>query len=319
MKKTAINFSGLNVLIIGDVMVDFYLFGEVNRISPEAPVPVVEVMSKESRPGGAANVALNVAELGANPILLTMIGSDITGALLVKMLKENGVRTPHVLQHKNRVTTLKTRIFDEDKQVVRFDEEEAEDVNESQETLLLKEFRKIVANEKVDVIIVQDYNKGVLTKYFIKQILLHATKHEIPIAVDPKEKNFLEYQAIDLFKPNLREFSEAIGYRINPKSIDSLRSGAEELRRKNRFKNLMVTLGSNGIFCFLKDGTSFIAPAKTIKAADVSGAGDTVISIAAMAFRQKMDFRDIAKLCNTGAAAVCKKIGVAPVTLKDMK
>jgi rfaE bifunctional protein kinase chain/domain len=313
------DFKDLNVLVVGDVMVDFYLFGEVNRISPEAPVPVVEILKKEARPGGAANVALNISELGGNPILLTMIGRDTTATTLLNLLKKNQIKTTHVLQHKSRVTTLKTRVFDEDKQVVRFDEEEVEDLESAQENLLLKELKKIFAAHKIDVIILQDYNKGVLTKYVIKQILLMATKNEIPVAVDPKERNFFDYQAIDLFKPNLRELSEAIGYRINPRSIESLRSGAEELRRKNRFKNLMVTLGANGIFCFTKKGESFIVPAKTIKAADVSGAGDTVISIAAMAYAQKYSLREIAGFANKGAAAVCKKIGVAPVTPKDMK
>lgn len=313
------NFANLTALIIGDVMVDFYLFGEVNRISPEAPVPVVEIEKKEARLGGAANVALNISELGANPILLSMIGRDNTGSMLMKLLKDEGVKSNHVLQNKNRITTLKTRVFDEDKQVVRFDEEEVEDVNEAQETLLIKEFKKILLNDKPDVIIIQDYNKGVLTKYFIKQILLLATKSGIPVAADPKERNFFDYQAIDLFKPNLREFSEAIGYRINPKSIDSLRSGAEELRRKNRFKNLMVTLGANGIFCFTREGNSFIVPAKAIKAADVSGAGDTAISIAALAFALKYPLKDIAQFANKAAAAVCKKVGVTPVSLKDLK
>lgn len=319
MANTKLNFSNLNVLVVGDIMVDFYLFGEVNRISPEAPVPVVEINSKESRPGGAANVALNLLELGAKTTLLSMIGHDTTGVQLVKMLKDAGLRTNSVLQNKNRTTTLKTRVFDDDKQVVRFDEEDIEDLNDAQETLMIKEFKKIVTGEKIDIIIIQDYNKGLLTKYFIKQILLHATKAEIPVAVDPKERNFLEYQAIDLFKPNLREFSEAIGYRINPKSIDSLRSGAEELRRKNRFKNLMVTLGAQGIFCFTRDGQSFIVPARSIKAADVSGAGDTVISIASLAFAQKYSMKEIAQLANKGAAAVCKKVGVTPVTLKDLR
>jgi len=314
-----LNFTGLNVLIIGDVMVDFYLFGEVNRISPEAPVPVVEILKKESRPGGAANVALNIQELGANPILLSMIGRDATGNALIGMLKELGVKTNHLIQHKGRMTTLKTRVFDEDKQVVRFDEEDVEDLEDSQENLMIKEFRKILANDKIDMIIMQDYNKGVLTKYFIKQVLLLATKNGIPVSVDPKERNFFDYQNVDLFKPNLREFSEAIGYRINPKSYESLRSGAEELRRKNRFKNLMVTLGGNGIFCFTKDGNSFIVPGKQIKAADVSGAGDTVISIASLAFVQKYSLREIAQFANKGAAAVCKKVGVTPITLKELK
>ncbi len=319
MSTPKLSFSNLSVLIIGDVMVDFYLFGEVNRISPEAPVPVVEIASKEARPGGAANVALNILELGAKPILLSMIGRDNTGNLMLKMLRDFGVRTNHILQNKNRVTTLKTRVFDEDKQVVRFDEEEIEDVNEAQETLLIKEFRKILLNDKPDIIILQDYNKGVLTKYFIKQVLLLASKSGIPVAADPKERNFFDYQAIDLFKPNLREFSEAIGYRINPKSIDSLRSGADELRRKNRFKNLMVTLGSNGIFCYTKEGQSFIVPARSIKAADVSGAGDTAISIAALAFAQKYPLKEIAQFANKAAAAVCKKVGVSPISLRELK
>ncbi|MDB5284283.1 MAG: hypothetical protein JWO06_3358 [Bacteroidota bacterium] len=313
------DFSELNVLIIGDVMVDFYLFGEVNRISPEAPVPVVEIMSKEYRAGGAANVALNILQLGAKPILLSMIGRDNTGNILIKLLKELGVRSNHVIQHKARTTTLKTRVFDEDKQVVRFDEEEVDDLETTQENLMIKEFRKILTNDKVDMIILQDYNKGVLTKYFIKQVLLLATKNGIPVSVDPKERNFFEYQNVDLFKPNLREFSEAIGYRINPKSYESLKSGAEELRRKNRFKNLMVTLGSNGIFCFTKEGNSFIVPGKAIKAADVSGAGDTVISIATLAFIKKYGMKEIAQFANKGAAAVCKKVGVSPITLKELR
>lgn len=313
------DFKDVNVLIVGDVMVDYYLFGEVNRISPEAPVPVVEVLKKEARAGGAANVALNVAALGSNPILLTMIGRDATGESLLKMLKDSDVDTTHVIQHQSRVTTLKTRVFDEDKQVVRFDEEEVDDLNDAQENLMVKELRKILSAHKINVIVLQDYNKGVLTKSFIKQLLLLATKNEIPVAVDPKERNFFDYQAIDLFKPNLRELSEAIGYRINPKSLESLRSGAEELRRKNRFKNLMVTLGANGIFCFTREGDSFIVPAKAIKAADVSGAGDTVISIAAITFAKKYTLKEIAGFANKGAAAVCKKIGVSPVTPKDMK
>jgi rfaE bifunctional protein kinase chain/domain len=314
-----LDFSDINVLIIGDVMVDFYLFGEVNRISPEAPVPVVEIASKESRPGGAANVALNIQELGANPLLLTMVGRDLTGNMLVKMMKENGIKTNHILQHKGRQTALKTRVFDEDKQVVRFDEEEVEDLEPAQENLMIKELKKIFAAGKIHIIVLQDYNKGVMTKHFIKQILLLATKNEIPVAVDPKERNFFEYQNVDLFKPNLRELSEAIGYRINAKNIDSLRSGAEELRRKNRFKNLMVTLGANGIFCFTRTGSSFIVPARNIKAADVSGAGDTVISIAALAYAQKYSLKEMAQFANKGAAAVCKKIGVSPITLKELR
>jgi rfaE bifunctional protein kinase chain/domain len=314
-----IDFSDLKILIIGDVMVDHYLFGDVNRISPEAPVPVVEISGRESRPGGAANVALNIQKLGATPILLTMVGKDITGQQLVKMMKLEGIKTNHILQHRNRMTTLKTRVFDDDKQVVRYDEEDVEDLDKPQEDLFIKEFNKIITEEKINGILLQDYNKGVLTKRVIKQILLMATKLGIQVTVDPKERNFLDYQNVDLFKPNLREFTEAIGYRINAKSIESLRKGAEELRRKNRFKNLMITLGPNGIFCFTKTGESYIVPVRQIKAADVSGAGDTVISIATLGMAHNYTMKRIAQLANKGASAVCKKIGVSPVSLRDLK
>lgn len=314
-----IDFSDVKILVIGDVMLDYYLFGDVNRISPEAPVPVVEISSKESRLGGAANVALNIQRLGGTPILLTMVGKDVTGQQLIKMMKLEGIKTTHILQHRNRVTTLKTRVFDDDKQVVRFDEEDVEDMDKPQEDLFIKELNKILKDEKINGILLQDYNKGILTKRVIKQILLLATKLGIQVTVDPKERNFLDYQNVELFKPNLREFTEAIGYRINPKSIDSLRKGAEELRRKNRFKNLMITLGPNGIFCFTKDGDSYIVPARQIKAADVSGAGDTVISIASLGIAHNYTIKRIAQLANKGAGAVCKKIGVAPVSLRDLK
>jgi rfaE bifunctional protein kinase chain/domain len=310
--------SKLNVLIIGDVMIDFYLFGDVHRISPEAPVPVVEITEKQHRLGGAANVALNIRTLGARPILLSVVGKDSTGNRLIEMLKKEGIK-PSIARFEGRVTSLKTRLFHKDKQVVRFDEEDVDYLNPAQEQVMINRFLKILSGDKIDIIILQDYNKGLLTQSFIKQILLHATKKGIPVAVDPKGKNFFEYQNVDLFKPNLIEFSNAVGSRLDGKCEVSLRKAAEKLRKRNRFKNLMVTLGNKGIFCFGQDGNSFIVAAKKIKAADVSGAGDTVISIATLAFAKRYSLKEIARLANKGAAAVCKKVGVATVTSKELK
>jgi rfaE bifunctional protein kinase chain/domain len=313
------DFSENKILVVGDVVLDFYLFGQINRISAEAPVPIVDIEEEEYRLGGAANVALNLVGLGAKTSLLTMIGEDESGKKVIQLLKENGIKTNHVLTAKNRTTSLKTRIFDDERQVVRFDKEDDSDLNKEQEQELLDEFTAIVKKEKYDAVILQDYNKGVLTKKIIRQILLLTTKLNIPVIVDPKEYNFFEYQQIDLFKPNLKELADALKIKIDPKNINSLRKAAEELKRKNRFDNLMLTLGANGIFIYQSNGESFIVPAKAIKTADVSGAGDTVVSIAALGLANKWPLKKVAQSANLMAGKVCRKVGVSPITLKDLK
>jgi rfaE bifunctional protein kinase chain/domain len=313
------DFSENKILVVGDVVLDFYLFGQINRISAEAPVPIVDIEEEEYRLGGAANVILNISGLGAKATLLTMIGEDESGKKVIQLLKENSIKTGHVLTSKNRVTSLKTRIFDDERQVVRFDKEDDSDLNKEQEQELLDEFTAIVKKEKYDAVILQDYNKGVLTKKIIRQILLLTTKLNIPVIVDPKEYNFFEYQQIDLFKPNHKELSEALKMKIDPKNINSLRKSAEELKRKNRFDNLMLTLGANGIFIYQSNGESFIVPAKAIKTADVSGAGDTVVSIAALGLANKWPLKKVAQSANLMAGKVCRKVGVSPITLKDLK
>jgi rfaE bifunctional protein kinase chain/domain len=313
------NFSKTQVLVIGDVMIDSYLFGEINRISPEAPVPVVEIDSKEMRAGGAANVAINIKSLGGKPVLLSATGNDLYSRELVRLLKEKGVKTNHIIQSSERTTTVKTRIFDEDKQVMRYDEEDAEDMSRELEEQLLLQLQDILKREKISMIILQDYNKGLLTKRIIKQVLLIATKNAIPVSVDPKEKNFFEYQNVTLFKPNLKELSVAIHQKINPKDITSLREAAEELKRKNRFRNLMLTLGPHGIFYYNEAGESDIVAAKPINAADVSGAGDTVISIAALTMAHQVPLASICRQANHLAGKVCRRVGVSPATKEDMK
>lgn len=314
-----LDFSAIKILLIGDVMIDHYLYGQINRISAEAPVPIVNIEDEEYRLGGAANVALNLLGLGAKTTLLTMLGDDEVGRKALHLMKENNLKTNHVLTSKLRTTSLKTRIFDDDRQVVRFDREDDADLSKEQEEMLLEELNALLKKEKFNAIILQDYNKGVLTKKIIKQILLITAKLNIPVVVDPKEYNFFEYQQIDLFKPNLKELSDALKIKIDPKNINSLRKAAEELKKKNRFDNLMLTLGPNGIFIYEQNGDSYIVPSRVIKTADVSGAGDTVVSIAALGLAQKLPLMKVAKLANIAAGKVCKKVGVCPITLKDLK
>jgi len=314
-----IDFANLRVLVIGDVMLDHYLFGQIHRISPEAPVPIVDIEYEESRLGGAANVALNLYELGAKPTLMSVLGDDKGGKAIFELLKKHHIHHDYIITSQSRTTAVKTRIFDDERQVVRFDKEDDSDLSSELEAQLINDFNEVIKSVKFHAIILQDYNKGVLTKKFIKHILLQSTKMNIPVSVDPKEYNFFEYQQIDLFKPNIKELSEALQMKIDPKSITSLRKAAEELKRKNRFDNLLLTLGAHGIFVYTKDGSSYIVPARAIKTADVSGAGDTVISIATLAFVKDYNFKKIAQLSNTAAGKVCRKVGIAPITLKELK
>jgi len=313
------DFSNENILVIGDIMLDHYLYGQINRISTEAPVPIVDIEEEEYRLGGAANVVLNLLGLGAKATLLSVIGEDEYGKKMLSTLKENNISTKHIFKLPNRITAVKTRIFDDDRQVVRYDRETDDDVTKEQEAELLIEIDALIRSGKFKAVILQDYNKGLLTKKIIKQVLLITTKLGIPVVVDPKEYNFFEYQQIDLFKPNLKELSDALSMKIDPKNINSLRKAAEELKRRNRFDNLILTLGALGIFVYEKNGESYIVPSKPIKTADVSGAGDTVVSVATLGFVQHWPLLAISKLANLAAAKVCKKVGVCPILAKDLK
>ncbi len=264
-------------------------------------------------------MALNLLELGAKPTLMSVIGDDKGGKTIFALLKKHHIHHDYIITSQSRTTAIKNRIFDDERQVVRFDSEDDSDLSTELEEQLISDFNEVIKSVKFHAIIIQDYNKGVLTKKFIKHILLQSTKMNIPVSVDPKEYNFFEYQQIDLFKPNIKELAEALQIKIDPKSITSLRKAAEELKKKNRFDNLLLTLGAQGIFVYTQEGHSYIVPARPIKTADVSGAGDTVISIATLAFIKDYNFKRIAQLSNAAAGKVCRKVGVAPITLKELK
>ena len=229
-------FNELNVLVVGDVMIDSYMWGEISRMSPEAPVPIVAVTKKENRLGGAANVSLNIQALGANPILCSIIGSDHSGNEVLELLKHQNLTHRGIIQDSSRPTTVKTRIIAEDKHQLRVDEEIETDISSSLEDLLFNKICEILRSEKIDAIVFEDYNKGVLTKSIIEKVIQLGKSNNIPTIADPKTKNFLCYKNITLFKPNLKELKEGLSIEVDPTNKTSLVGGLKKLHHKIQFE-----------------------------------------------------------------------------------
>jgi rfaE bifunctional protein kinase chain/domain len=309
-------FSSCKVLVIGDVMVDSYLIGKVDRISPEAPVPVVALKQRDNMLGGAANVALNIKSLGAEAILCSVIGSDKQADVLLELMKKEGLKTDGIIHSSDRITTTKFRIISNHMQMLRVDEEIDTDLNEADSYNLMASISNIVSTQKPDIIILQDYNKGVLSPLVIRQVAELASKAGIPVAVDPKKKNFTAYKGIMLFKPNLKEISEGLKTEIDPLSIESLQKAAELIHHSQDIPLVMITLSEHGVFISSKKATGndyVIIPAVLRSIADVSGAGDTVISVAALCLAAKTDPVMMATLSNLAGGLVCEESGVVPV------
>ncbi len=292
-------------------MIDQYLTGKVERVSPEAPVPVVRLNATENRLGGAANVALNIKSMGATPFLCSIIGDDKNAAIFEHLLPEQGIDASSILRSKERCTTVKTRVLAANQHLLRIDQEDKKDLSNGERELFLKSIRSILDEQEIHVILFQDYNKGVLSIEVIRQIILEAVRREIPTVVDPKFDNFLEYRNTSLFKPNLKEIREALNFEVEP-NIDSLSKASAHLRSKMRNKAIMITLSEKGIFIDSGDKQS-ILPTQSRNIADVCGAGDTVISIAALGIALDLDLEDIAILANLAGGQVCEKVGVVPV------
>lgn len=305
------SFNNLNILIIGDVMIDRYLTGVINRISPEAPVPVVHIQSEENRLGGAANVALNIKALGANPILLSLIGNDDNGTIFKNLLPQNDLTNEGIITSSHRQTTTKTRVLAGHQHVLRADREDTFDLNDDEFKTLEKRFISIIEKNKIDVILLQDYNKGVLTEIFIKRIIELAEKKGIPTAVDPKKKNFWVYKNVTLFKPNLKEIREGLSWNITPQLADLQKAGKEiRARMKNTYS--LITLSEHGVY-YDQANEQAIIPTHPRQIRDVCGAGDTVISVAACGLGLGLSLNEIAKLSNLAGGQVCEKVGVVPV------
>lgn len=311
------SFNDLNVLIIGDVMVDSYLWGKVSRISPEAPVPIVAVGKKERRLGGAANVALNIQALGANPILCSVIGVDYEGQAFMELLKNQKLSQKGILKSRDRVTTVKTRVMGNNAQLLRVDEEEESDITTYETQQLITLISYIISHDKIDVIIFEDYNKGLITPKLISKVVELTKSKGIPTCVDPKKKNFNSYKGVSLFKPNLKELREGVKLDISGDNINELQRAVSSFRVKQKVETVLVTLAEKGVITNSRKVKEHV-PAHIRSIADVSGAGDTVISVASLC--RALDCNDIltAAISNLSGGLVCEQIGVVPVNKEQL-
>ena len=307
--------SKMRVMIIGDVMIDSYMWGNVERMSPEAPVPVVEIEKKETRLGGAANVALNIMSMGATPIICSVLGNDAKGKLFSQRLKERQFSSEGMVMSDDRITTDKTRIISDGQHVLRVDEEMIDDLNERDERELLNKAFDLIENGNVDVVIFEDYNKGVLTANVIKSIIEKANSHSVPTTVDPKKKNFFAYQNCTLFKPNLIELQIGTGTDFSGEDSTQLLSAVNEVESKLKNEYSLITLSEHGIFVKCQGAYLNIA-AHDRNILDVSGAGDTVISVASLALAAECSPKQIAAISNLAGGLVCEKVGVVPISKK---
>ena len=310
-------FNGLRILVIGDVMLDAYVMGKVNRISPEAPVPIVSLENEDARIGGAGNVALNLLALGANPIICGVIGEDTSGDKLLNLFEKNGISTDGLVKSMARKTTVKTRVISNKQQLLRIDSESTFPLLES-EGIKLNDTIQNIINQGVDGIIFEDYNKGVLTDSVIQNTIKIAKEKDIPTAVDPKKENFLSYKGVSLFKPNLKELKEGLNLNFDFNSNkDLFEKGIEVLEEKLQNEISFVTLSENGVF--IKNQTEkYYVPAHMRSISDVSGAGDTVIAVATLCLISGASTKQIAEISNLAGGLVCEKSGVVSISKNDL-
>lgn len=315
-KKLFNDFNGLNILIIGDVMVDSYLWGKVERVSPEAPIPIVALRKRENRMGGAANVARNLLAMGANPILCSVIGTDEKGVTFLDLLKKEKIDTFGIIRSPRRITTTKFRIFGNSCQMLRMDEEVENELTGNDFMTLIRVFDRILARKKIDCIIFQDYDKGVITPRLIKEVVSRAKAKGIPVTVDPKKKNFDSYTGVTLFKPNFKELKEGINEDLNIGDKEAIFQAVQSLREKLQARYVLTTLSEHGILiCSEKmdDQKNILIPAHIRSVSDVSGAGDTVISVASLCLALKRSPYEIAFISNLAGGIVCEEVGVVPI------
>ena len=304
-------FSKKRVLVIGDVMVDAYLKGKVNRMSPEAPVPVVDLFEKDERIGGAGNVALNLAALGASPIICSVIGADLEGERLIQLFKDARISTDGIYASSNRTTTVKTRVLSNNQQLLRIDSEDTNLINETEEAQLLKQISSVLENG-IDGIIFEDYNKGVLTPSLIASVLSLAKAQQIPTTVDPKKDHFFEYKGCTLFKPNLKELKEGLQVDFDfAGDQNAFLSAVSDLQARLGNSISFITLSEHGVF--IQEDQPVFIPAHLRNIADVSGAGDTVIAVATLCLISGAEIHTIAAISNIAGGLVCEQPGVVSI------
>lgn len=304
------------MLLIGDGMVDAYMWGHIARQSPEAPVPVVDVYHQEKRLGGAANVAINLNALGAKTLFCGFVGDDDNGLLFKNLMHQQGLSTSGLLEIKGRPTTVKTRIIAHGKHVLRIDQEVSDPLADYHE--FIGSILGILQRETVDVILFQDYDKGVIAPEVIEAVVGIAKQKGIPTVVDPKNRNFLAYTDVTLFKPNLKEIKDGLSIQFNPRSETELRHAVKALREKLHADMVLLTLSELGAYVQHPE-TDALVPAFERNIVDVSGAGDTVVSVAALALASGCTPLEIAQLANLAGGLVCEKVGVVPIDRSRLK
>ena len=305
-------FSKMKVAVIGDLMLDTYWWGNVERISPEAPVPVVAVSKREKRIGGAGNVALNVQALGASVAVLSILGDDEDGAQLKQLLQENDIDTRFILESKKRITTNKIRIISRNQHMMRLDAEILDDLDESDEEKLQNQIEKYITTEKPDIVIFEDYNKGILTSNIISRTITFCNQNKVITAVDPKRKNFFGYQHATLFKPNLAEVFAGLNLLPEVVSIELLSEIHLQLTEKLGHKISLITLSEKGVF-YQENNLKNIVPSHRRSIADVSGAGDTVIAVASLVYASTRDIDLASRISNIAGGIVCEVVGTAAI------
>ncbi|RYE00809.1 MAG: carbohydrate kinase [Sphingobacteriales bacterium] len=310
-------FSSLKVGVIGDVMLDTYMWGHVERISPEAPVPVVSLDKKEYRIGGAGNVAYNLQALGAQSFVLSVTGDDEDALRLVQLFGTLGVNSAYSIRSRDRITTNKTRIISRNQQMMRLDTEITRELSASDEDSLMAAFDRFLGEVRPEVVVLEDYNKGVLTERVIRHVIDACKSAGVITAVDPKRKNFFTYRGVDIFKPNLGEVREA----LNLLNVEVTRSGLQnihyELYRHLQHNISFITLSEKGVF-YQQGDNADIVPSHIRNIADVSGAGDTVVAVAALVYAATRDVRLMAEIANIAGGLVCEIVGTAAINVKQL-
>ena len=307
-----IDFSKLKVVIIGDVMLDTYWWGQVDRISPEAPVPVVALQRKEHRVGGAANVALNTVALGAQTTIVSVIGSDADGDLLQSLFEAQNIDTQYLLSTSSRITTNKTRVMSRNQQMMRLDAEITTPITSDIEKALLQKFTDCLNAQQPDIVIFEDYDKGVLTPAIIKEAIAICTERNIVMSVDPKKNNFLSYKGVTLFKPNLKEVKEGLQFPIPSVTLGNLRLVHTALQAHLAHQISLITLSEKGMF-FDTGNSAKIIPTHIRSIADVSGAGDTVIAVASLVYATTKNIELATEMANIAGGLVCEQVGTAAI------
>jgi|SRR5690554_1454826 len=305
------------ILIIGDVMLDSYVWGTVERISPEAPVPVVHVSYTENRLGGAANVAKNIHALGLKPILCSVIGDDEAGKNLCAVLHQRGISADCCFVSSQRVTTVKTRVMSGNHQMLRVDNERIEPLSKQDNAQLRTHIFDVIEQQKIAAIVLQDYDKGVLTADTISSIVSAARKHSIPVVVDPKKNNFADYNNVQLFKPNFKEFCDGTQSMCEKTDLDTLYVLAKKYMTEHSIERVMITLSEHGVFIANRDEYVHI-PSQVRYVSDVSGAGDTVISVAVACLIAGLPDGDLARISNIAAGLACEMPGVVSITKEQL-